>query len=1193
MTSHKTQISELLADIDSLLTPKRNRLPWGIFTQEKEPQQILEKIRDFLASLQNEDSVLNLSAKERLLLLPSADTVGNSEPDSQLTQLLQPLRADLEAIRQQRQDLMEEIRQLEQRRLHDFSLVQQQANQQQVIAEFSHVLMSRLQEILSPQLFPTAINATRQGLLESAEVQNDDHPTTAESTQFYSESLEQTQKLQLLQSQLDRRVLDLDTTVNVVFQSLHSNIQSYQESLSQALLRMYGKSLEGEELFDALVSNIKQQLQRTPPSTTLSVTQDLDLPNLDDNSTTLDLDLVLESLDTDWQSSPTVGEVTVTDPPENRDEVDDLYQSLFGTNITTPPLVNQSTPKSENFAQPVAPVQPTATSDSIAQASPVKPTPASDHVLPVANQPTPASDKVLPAANQPTPASDNVLSAAANQPTPVSDDIRQQVADQPTPASDHVRQVKVTPSDKLPVAERTTPLEEDTIALLTDLRVDYSQKPKIIQNDVVATPQVAPPKTYIPASPKENLLSPNQPEVAPISEIFVNDQTLHQLDEDLANLETQIPSPSVNILKSTEVVTPVKTPEISLPVETPPVPTAQDAAPSTPSPIWYLGIDFGTTGISAALLNRSTSQLFPLYWSATDIKERSFRLPSVAYLPHDSSSIAAETTTSSTQLKPYLQVGIPYQSVKSGKWEPVLQLSESLLVPLIWVRRSLAKLLSTLNAAATHPNTGLTAGADDLKNETFTQAITHLVGVIVTCPNYWSEQYRFNVTEAVLASKIVSRVEQVFFVEEAIAAVLSQLPGIDGVEVKLPPLAITHSQTDFPGATLALNIGATATEMTLVEIPRNIQNLRHSDFLLHSFAYAGNALDQDIICQLLYPPRWRQPRNTPADGNKSEHCHWQPTIPGLDSMRWGSLELEQLELPRPGEPDLEARIRLQQRLDSSVLGQALIDAAIALKFILQHQDTFSLALADCRWVLQRRDLESLVFAPFVQRLNRELNRLLVAKGIPTAAIAQVICTGGTVGLSHHTNGVGSAIARWLRQKLPSATIIQDIYRTENGTPTCSRVACGLAMLPLHPLVLDTTRHQYTDYFLVMELLRILPDRPFSFGDIVKLLEGHGINTASCESRIVAFLENQLPPGLIPNSIEKHWLTPASLAGDYRSLAVAPLFEKQANSIYRPNVPQLQCLRSYLEAMTAGAQQSLLEPNSANLMISMLEVSANV
>lgn len=46
--------------------------------------------------------------------------------------------------------------------------------------------------------------------------------------------------------------------------------------------------------------------------------------------------------------------------------------------------------------------------------------------------------------------------------------------------------------------------------------------------------------------------------------------------------------------------------------------------------VWYLGIDLGTTGISAALLNRSTTEVYPLYWIAENQPEtsaRSFRLP--------------------------------------------------------------------------------------------------------------------------------------------------------------------------------------------------------------------------------------------------------------------------------------------------------------------------------------------------------------------------------------------------------------------------------------------------------------------------------------------------------------------------------------------------------------------------------------
>jgi hypothetical protein len=367
--------------------------------------------------------------------------------------------------------------------------------------------------------------------------------------------------------------------------------------------------------------------------------------------------------------------------------------------------------------------------------------------------------------------------------------------------------------------------------------------------------------------------------------------------------------------------------------------------------------------------------------------------------------------------------------------------------------------------------------------------------------------------------------------------------------------------------------------MALVDIPDDLSQLTHNNFMLHSFAYASKGLEQDIICQLLLSPKYRKSRwETPEDNQKitSNPWQWQPSVPGLDKMQWQSLGLEGLELPRLGEPDIPARIRLQQHLESSLLGQAVLDAALALKLILQHQESFTLELADQRWTLQRRELESQVFIPFARRLNRELNKLLVARGIPTEAINQAILTGGVANLG--------VVNLWLRQKLPNAKIIQDSYLGENGAPNCSRVACGLALLPLHSQVLEESRHQYTDYFLFTELLRLLPDRALSFSEVLHLFEERGINTSICQQRLLAFLEGELPPGFIPASPESSWLTPNSLGHfDYRAIATAPLFEKQGNLTYRPNSQQLQILHRYLNAIKASTQQSLEEPYTVNFV----------
>jgi hypothetical protein len=96
--------------------------------------------------------------------------------------------------------------------------------------------------------------------------------------------------------------------------------------------------------------------------------------------------------------------------------------------------------------------------------------------------------------------------------------------------------------------------------------------------------------------------------------------------------------------------------------------------------------------------------------------------------------------------------------------------------------------------------------------------------------------------------------------------------------------------------------------------------------------------------------------------------------------------------------------------------------------------------------------------------------------------------------------------------------------------------------------------------------------------------GRGINTSICQQRLLAFLEGELPPGLIPTTPESSWLTQTSLDNfDYRAIANIPLFEKQGNLTYRPNSQQLKSLYRYLDAIKASTQQSLEEPYTVNFV----------
>ncbi|MEO0970318.1 MAG: hypothetical protein AAFX80_18820, partial [Cyanobacteria bacterium J06639_18] len=526
---------------------------------------------------------------------------------------------------------------------------------------------------------------------------------------------------------------------------------------------------------------------------------------------------------------------------------------------------------------------------------------------------------------------------------------------------------------------------------------------------------------YLPASPEEDLLTQEQAAIDRSNlEISLNPEQRQQLNRDLNNFDAeQAPQPQVE--NHPESNAPLSTSAKDLPKleisawETPPgyldsdpdsnptekcADTQLDLSPTLglteeistqnitssdtqssdlqandlslgtgnidPVPVddkvrnsvWYLGVDLGTTGISAVLLNRSTQEVYPLYWSAPsqpplNSVQRSFRLPAEVYLP--SSTVASEKTSVSSPdeavekqprspaldrnlfsayLKPYLQVALPYKnhseiSLNKGrqKWEPLLQFNELSTIPLVWVVRSLSKLLLTFKSDRKSTTLGLTAAADGLNAETFDLVINNLAGVICTCPSNSSEQYRFNVREALLTSKLVQHPQQVFFVEEAVAGLLSELDGARGETVQFKgskrSLFPKSNSQSLIGNTLIVNIGASATEMGLVDIPQNLHELTHNKFMLHNFFYAGKAIEQDIVCQLLVPEKWRESRfSKPESASTQSTTSWKPSVPGLEQMRLSSLGLDKLELPRPGEADIKARIRLQQRLESSVLGQA-------------------------------------------------------------------------------------------------------------------------------------------------------------------------------------------------------------------------------------------------------------------------------
>ena len=498
-----------------------------------------------------------------------------------------------------------------------------------------------------------------------------------------------------------------------------------------------------------------------------------------------------------------------------------------------------------------------------------------------------------------------------------------------------------------------------------------------------------------------------------------------------------------------------------------------------------------------------------------------------------------------------LKVAIPYLRGTGVVYEPLLQLSGDRVISIALPLNGLRALLATLNPSlqAKHedlsiPN--LICRASGLETEALEAALEGLQGIILGTPAGWSDAYRFNLREAVLGAGLVAECEQIFVVEDAIATLLSAITPVKNAnfgqsetvelmnEDNKSNRQFAVQASSFSGGTLILNAGATTVELGLVDLPENSQNLTYADFTCQSFAFAGNAFDQDIICQLLA---------------KNETF-------GMS-----------MDLPRPGHPDLPSRYELQQRLQSSAFGLKLLDAARHLKVILQHQESFVLDIGEKRWNVQRRDLESQVLVPFVQQLNRELNALLSRVGMSPVGINQAICAGGM--------GAWPAIARWLRQKLPNAIVVQ--YQ-EFEDVKISRVACGLASLALYPQILDVSRQQYGNFFLLWELMQVLGEAALSFEQIVQLLERHGVNTRTCESRILGILSGNWAAGLLPDRTDLMLLAQDSRQNpDWEAISAAVLFVQNGDRTYSLNVEQASIVREYLTKLDSSSQQKILEP----------------
>jgi hypothetical protein len=292
-------IQSLIADIDSIL-PKADaaRLPWSKPGDAAKERLVLERVRSYLVSQQQNF----IATPQQPLAQPPTQQQAvqqlvqavTREMDFLRADLIGSLQADIQALRQKRESLVEEIRLLEQKRQQIGSFKQHSTTQQQIISEFSQELINRCTESLKHQLAQILANFEARVANAESMARSMDAVAAEEFMQSRWEgaiapvpshrdwiagempSQDYTEQLRTLQEHSDRMLATLDASQRAIFEALQRDLQSYQESLSKGLEKMHSLGTQGEMLFTALV-NRWQQLEHQA-STSFSPSAQLGTP---------------------------------------------------------------------------------------------------------------------------------------------------------------------------------------------------------------------------------------------------------------------------------------------------------------------------------------------------------------------------------------------------------------------------------------------------------------------------------------------------------------------------------------------------------------------------------------------------------------------------------------------------------------------------------------------------------------------------------------------------------------------------------------------------------------------------------------------------------------------------------------------------------------------------------------------------
>lgn len=585
VTAHKN-IQSLIHDLERLLARADSPLPWSTPSDVASARSVLEEVRHYLSERQHGEGEAPVRPETEQSLAQSA----KQELNRLRADWLDTLQADLVALRQQRESLVQDIRQLESKRQN---LTQQRSPLSQENAGSS----------LTQMLGQLDVRLAR---IESAVIRDQGaepgHP-----------AMPMSEPLQQLQAHSDRQIVALDASQQTIFATLQRNLRSYEQSLSQGLERMHHLGVQGEMLVAALVDRITQQLAQASVS---SNTTAFDAANAEDESTateepTPSPEAPIEVPDADWElldgldwddsdfdldeddgldtfiqldvgapvalpSVEAIGEVgqsngTLTQAgsessPEttalqsgdfdtHHPELQALYESLFGRDALsgTPVQKETETAKSETLAAHFS------LEDDWSEAVEAE--------LPEIELPEQLASQDEGNPNPSTPRLEASLFSGLSDPATEANEATQTPPREfaqsweaflfEDPVTPPPARTQKTPQGSHPLSTQNGVREREgveTISALTDLFEEMGLSEEAAAEDVLETEsqEDGSEDAYISASPGEDLLATDRLEAVPEIDISLEPESLQHLREDLHSFEETQAQESDRLQDATE-----------------------------------------------------------------------------------------------------------------------------------------------------------------------------------------------------------------------------------------------------------------------------------------------------------------------------------------------------------------------------------------------------------------------------------------------------------------------------------------------------------------------------------------------------------------------------------------------------------------------------------------------------------------